>query len=171
MPSPRPLKVSVLVPALNEEANVERAYAAIVSVFRDLPEYDYEIVFTDNHSTDRTFEILKGIAQEDRRVRVLRFSRNIGYQRSLLAAYKAASGHCSIQIDCDLQDPPHHIPEMLALWREGNQVVYGVRRSLSDGMVTAARSRLDMWLTAIIKPQRNTMQHRYYNLLIGRHYS
>ena len=65
-------------------------------------------------------------------MRVIRFSRNIGYQRSLLAAYKAATGDCSVQIDCDLQDPPHLIPDMLALWRQGNQVVYGIRRSLKD---------------------------------------
>ena len=131
------LKVSVLVPAFNEEANVRRAYTAIVDTFRNLPDYDYEIIFTDNHSTDATFDILKGIASADRRVRVIRFSRNIGYQRSLLAAYKAASGDCSVQIDCDLQDPPHLIPDMLALWRQGNQVVYGIRRSLKDGWVTA----------------------------------
>ena len=122
----------MLVPAFNEEANVDRAYTAIVDTFRDLPGYDYEIIFTDNHSTDATFSILKEIARDDRRVHVIRFSRNIGYQRSVLAAYKAATGDCSVQIDCDLQDPPHLIPRMLDLWREGNQVVYGIRRSLKD---------------------------------------
>lgn len=142
MHSPKPMKVSVLVPAFNEEANVQRAYTAIVDTFRDLAGYDYEIIFTDNHSTDDTFEILRSIARADRRVRVIRFSRNIGYQRSLLAAYKAASGDCSVQIDCDLQDPPHLIPGMLALWRQGNHVVYGIRRSLKDGWVTALTRRV-----------------------------
>ena len=121
---------------------MHRAYTAIVDTFRDLTGYDYEIIFTDNHSTDDTFEILKEIAGADRRVRVIRFSRNIGYQRSLLAAYKAATGDCSVQIDCDLQDPPHLIPGMLALWRQGNHVVYGVRRSLKDGWVTALVRRM-----------------------------
>ncbi|MDX1015839.1 glycosyltransferase [Sinorhizobium medicae] len=129
--------ISVLVPAFNEEANVRRAYAAIVDTFRDLPGYNYEIIFTDNHSTDRTFQILQEIAGEDRRVRVIRFSRNVGYQRSLLIAYKAAAGDCSVQMDCDLQDPPHLIPNMVALWRQGNQVVYGIRRSLTDDRFTA----------------------------------
>ena len=144
MPSPKLPKVSVLVPAFNEELNVRRAYDAIVETFRGLPGYDYEIIFTDNHSTDRTFDILRDIAREDRRVRVIRFSRNIGYQRSLLAAYKAATGDCSVQIDCDLQDPPHLIPQMLALWRDGNQVVYGVRRSLQD-----------KWLTGMVRRAGN----------------
>ena len=133
----RPMKVSVLVPAFNEEANVRRAYAAIVDTFRNC-----QITTTRSSSPTTirptaTFDILKSIARIDRRVRVIRFSRNIGYQRSLLAGYKAASGDCSVQIDCDLQDPPHLIPSMLALWRQGNQVVYGVRRSLKDGRVTA----------------------------------
>ncbi|MBX7495798.1 glycosyltransferase family 2 protein [Qipengyuania sp. 6B39] len=127
--------VSILVPAFNEEENVERAYNAILKTFERLPDYDYEIIFTDNHSTDRTFELLEGIAKRDPKVKVIRFSRNFGYQRSLLCGYKAASGACSIQLDCDLQDPPSLIPDMLRLWRMDHQVVYGIRRSLPDGFI------------------------------------
>lgn len=127
--------VSVLVPAFNEEDNVERAYKTIVDTFERLPDYDYEIIVTDNHSTDRTFAILEGLARRDPKLKVIRFSRNFGYQRSLLCAYKAATGDCSIQLDCDLQDPPALIPEMLKLWRMDHQVVYGIRRSLPDGFV------------------------------------
>jgi glycosyltransferase involved in cell wall biosynthesis len=134
--------ISVLVPAFNEEANVERAYQAIIKAMDDLPGFDCEIIFTDNHSTDRTFEILQGIAEKDKRVRVIRFSRNYGYQRSLLVAYQSARGDCSVQIDCDLQDPPHLIPAMVAKWEEGHQVVYGIRKSLSDGAVVAALRRI-----------------------------
>lgn len=133
--------VSVLVPALNEAANVTRAYREIIRVFDDLPGYTCEIVFTDNHSTDATFPLLRAIASVDPRVRVIRFARNIGYQRSLLFAYQNARGACSIQIDCDLQDPPDLIPRMLTLWREGHQVVYGVRRSLAEGRFKAAMRR------------------------------
>ncbi|MBT2134034.1 glycosyltransferase family 2 protein [Croceibacterium sp. LX-88] len=133
--------VSVLVPAYNEEATVERAYAAIVSTFSKLSDYDYEIIVTDNHSTDRTFELLEGLAKRDPKLKVIRFSRNFGYQRSLLCAYKAAAGDCSVQIDCDLQDPPELIPDMLRLWALGNQVVYGIRRSLADGFLVAASRR------------------------------
>ncbi|WP_395394132.1 glycosyltransferase family 2 protein [Novosphingobium sp. BL-8A] len=133
--------VSILVPALNEEQNVVRCYEAIVRVFEKLPEYSYEIIVTDNHSTDRTFDLLEELAQKDRALKVIRFSRNYGYQRSLLCAYKAASGACSIQLDCDLQDPPELIPEMLQLWRMGHQVVYGIRRSLQDGFAVATARR------------------------------
>lgn len=133
--------VSVLVPAFNEEDNVERAYETIVQTFERLPDYDYEIIVTDNHSTDRTFEILRRLARKDDKLKVIRFSRNFGYQRSLLCAYKAASGECSIQIDSDLQDPPELIPKMLQLWRMGHEVVFGIRRTLADGFVVAALRR------------------------------
>jgi polyisoprenyl-phosphate glycosyltransferase len=141
-------KVSVLVPAYNEEMNIERAYAAIVGVFEKLPDYDYEIIVTDNHSTDETFTILRDLAAKDPKLKAIRFSRNYGYERSLLRAYKAASGECSVQIDCDLQDPPEHIPQMLDLWRQGHQVVYGVRRTLHDGMFTKMLRRSFYWFIA-----------------------
>lgn len=137
----RKTRVSILVPAYNEEANVERAYAAICDVFAELPDHEYEIIFTDNHSTDRTPELLRAIAARDANVRVIRFSRNYGYERSLLVAYKAATGACSVQLDCDLQDPPELIPRMLELWRSGHQVVYGIRRQLEDGPLIRASRR------------------------------
>jgi glycosyltransferase involved in cell wall biosynthesis len=138
--------VSVLVPAFNEEMNVERAYSEISEIFETLPDHDYEIIFSDNHSTDRTFELLKGIADRDRRVRVIRFSKNVGYQKSLMVAYQSATGDCSVQIDCDLQDSPRHIPEMLRKWREGHQVVYGIRRSLKDRWLVAKLRRTFYWM-------------------------
>lgn len=142
--------VSVLVPAFNEEANVARCYEAIVRVFDKLPDYRYEIIVTDNHSTDATFDLLRAIAARDPALKLIRFSRNYGYQRSLLCAYKAASGACSIQLDCDLQDPPELIPEMLSLWRAGHQVVYGIRRTLKDGFLVARlRRAFYKFITAI----------------------
>ena len=139
-PPPRPL-VSILVPVLNEEATVEHCYRTVKAILADLPGYDHEIVFSDNRSTDATFPILRGIAAADPRVRVIRLARNYGYQRSLLIGYKKVTGDCAIQIDCDLQDPPELIPEMLEKWREGHQVVYGIRRSLRDGAVTSLARR------------------------------
>jgi glycosyltransferase involved in cell wall biosynthesis len=134
-------RVSILVPALNEEDNARRAYERLVAVFDDLPGYELEIIFTDNHSDDRTFDILSEIAAADPRVRVIRFSRNVGYQASILTAYRAANGECAIQIDCDLQDPPELIPGMLDKWRQGYHVVYGIRRTLPDGPITAFARR------------------------------
>ena len=140
----------MLVPAYNEELNVERAYRTITDTFAGLPGYDYEIIVTDNHSTDGTFGILKRLATQDDKLKVMRFSRNYGYQRSLLMAYKAADGDCSVQIDCDLQDPPELIGTMLQKWQEGHEVVYGIRRTLADGPVTRALRRGFYWFIARI---------------------
>jgi dolichol-phosphate mannosyltransferase len=89
--------------------------------------YDFELLFTDNHSTDRTFEILTDLARRDPRVRAIRFSRNFGFQRSIFTAYSNARGDAAVQIDSDLQDPPSLILEFLAKWEAGYQVVYGIR--------------------------------------------
>lgn len=139
--SARPKIVSIVIPAFNEEENVERAYDAVKRVFDGLkPEYDFELVFTDNHSTDRTFGLLRQIASKDARVRVIRFARNFGYQKSLFIGFLNARGDCAVQIDCDLQDPPELIPAMLKLWQDGNAVVYGVRRTRKEGWaITALR--------------------------------
>lgn len=122
--------LSICVPVFNEEDNVGPLYDRVVAVMAGLSDrYDFELLFTDNHSTDGTFERLAELALKDRRVRVLRFSRNFGFQRSILTNYRNARGDAAIQLDADLQDPPELIVEFLRLWSEGYKVVYGVRRS------------------------------------------
>jgi polyisoprenyl-phosphate glycosyltransferase len=126
--------VTFVVPVLNEEANISPLYKAVQHVMHPLRDrYDYELLFTDNHSTDQTFQRLEHLARHDPRVRVLRFSRNFGYQRSIFTGYINACGDVAIQLDCDLQDPPALIPEFLAYWEQGYRVVYGVRRSRQEG--------------------------------------
>jgi dolichol-phosphate mannosyltransferase len=125
---PRRRLISLVMPVYNEEANVDRAHAALTAIFEKLPQYDLEFVFTDNHSEDRTFEHLAALAKTDERVKVMRFTRNYGFQRSLLTAYRNASGDAAIQVDCDLQDPPELIPQFIALWEKGHDVVVGLRR-------------------------------------------
>lgn len=125
--------ISIVIPAYNEEDNVEAAYQSVKTVFQDdLKDYNFEIIFTDNHSTDSTFEKLKGIASADDRVKVARFSRNYGFNRSVLTGYSLANGDAAIQIDCDLQDPPSLFPEFIRLWKEGHDVVVGIRKVRSE---------------------------------------
>lgn len=119
--------ISIIVPVFNEEENVARAYLAITKEMQNYVDLDYEIIFTDNRSTDGTFQELKKIASEDCRVRVLSFVRNFGFQRSILAGYRAAKGDAAIQIDCDLEDPPAVFNEFIKLWNEGHDVVIGLR--------------------------------------------
>lgn len=134
--------ISVVVPVLNEEMNVERIYGALIEVWKNLADrYEFELIFTDNHSTDRTWEIIEKIAGRDDRVRAFRFSRDFGYQRSILTGYVKSRGDAVIQIDCDLQDPPSMIPEFIEKWEQGNQVVYGIRKSREESALTSAVRR------------------------------
>jgi len=139
--NPRRL-LSIVVPVYNEQANVERCARSVAAVLEPLADrYNYELIFTDNHSTDGTFEKLRQIAASDPRVRVFRFARNHGFQKSIYTGYLLAAGDAAIQLDCDLQDPPELIPEFLAQWEAGYRVVYGVRRQRREAF----------WLTAFRK--------------------
>jgi glycosyltransferase involved in cell wall biosynthesis len=134
--------LSIIVPVYNEEANVEPLYEAVNRVLDPIADrYRWEFIFTDNCSSDRTFECLDRIASRDPRVRVYRFTRNFGFQRSILTGYRLARGDAAVQIDADLQDPPELIIDFVKLWESGCKVVYGVRRSRPESFVLHALRR------------------------------
>lgn len=131
--------ISVVIPVFNEHGNVWTAYAAVAQLFDRISDrYDFEIIFTDNHSSDDTFSEISKIAADDPRVRAVRFARNFGFQRSVLTGYRLARGAAAIQLDCDLQDPPALFPKFLELWEQGHDVVVGIRRFRDE-------SRLLQW--------------------------
>lgn len=128
--------ISLCVPVLNEEMNIDDLYKAVLSVMARLAnKYDFELIFTDNHSTDNTYGKLCELAHNDSRVRVFRFSRNFGHQRSILTGYLKSRGDAVIQLDCDLQDPPEMIVDFIETWENGYQVVYGVRKKRQEGFI------------------------------------
>lgn len=144
--SPKPL-ISLVVPVYNEEESLPLFYPAVRAVIDPLADqYDFEFVFTDNHSSDRTPQILRELARMDSRIKAYRFSRNFGYQRSILTAYLRCEGAAAIQLDCDLQDPPEMIATFLEKWREGSDVVYGVRRSRLESKRWTYARKLFYWL-------------------------
>lgn len=135
--------ISLVIPVFNEELNIGPLYAETTKVIDSLEDrYRFEFVFTDNCSSDRTFEVLSELADSDERIRVIRFSRNFGFQRSILTGYLSARGEAAIQLDADLQDPPSLIPQMLEKWREGYEVVYGIRRKRKEHPVLSASRKL-----------------------------
>ncbi len=128
--------VSIIVPVLNEEQNIKLFYEVLSDELNKLNDiYDFEILFTDNHSDDSTFDLLRELNLKDNRVRAYRFSRNYGYQHSILTGYQKSSGEAVIQLDCDLQDPPSLIPVFLNLWESGYKVVYGVRKKRQENVI------------------------------------
>jgi dolichol-phosphate mannosyltransferase len=122
------LDLSVVIPAYNEEANIERVYARLRDVLDDLG-VQWELIFSVDPSTDRTEELILALNEADPRVKLLRFSRRFGQPMATLAGLEASSGDAVVVIDCDLQDPPELIPELVARWRDGFDVVYAQRRS------------------------------------------
>jgi len=171
--SNRPL-ITLSIAAYNEEGNVERLLQRITAFAAGQPDYRFEFLFTDNASTDRTFELLAAAARRDPRIRVLQLSRNFGVQRSLLTNYLNARGDAAIQLDADLQDPPELAAEFLALWRQGYKVVYGIRRRRKEGWaINWLRRRFYAVVTALsdVEVPRDAGDFRLIDRVIINHLS
>lgn len=122
-------KISIVVPMYCEEKNVNECYKRVSCVLETIEEYDFEIIFVNDGSKDKTLELLLKVAKKDKRVKVISFSRNFGHQAAVTAGLKAVRGEAIIIIDGDLQDPPELILKMIKLWEQGNEVIYGQRKS------------------------------------------
>ena len=121
-------RVSVVVPAYNEQDNVSAVYERIRAVMEGLG-VEWELIFSVDPCTDGTEELILQLRARDERVKMLRFSRRFGQPMATIAGLEAAEGDAVVVIDCDLQDPPELIGELLARWREGYEVVYAQRRT------------------------------------------
>lgn len=120
--------LSVIIPAYNEEAMVAKAAAVIGGILGDA-EIGYELIFVDDGSKDRTWEIIAETASGNTIVRGLHFSRNFGKEAAIMAGLASAGGDCCAVIDCDLQHPPEKLVEMYRLWQQGYQIVEGQKSS------------------------------------------
>ncbi len=118
--------LSVVVPCFNEEAGIVVCHERLTKVLQAIGE-PYEIIYIDDGSKDNTAQNLHLLHDRDPHVVVMRLSRNFGHQAAVSAGLTMTRGEATVIIDSDLQDPPELIPEMVALWRQGYQVVYGVR--------------------------------------------
>ena len=121
-------KISVIVPMYYEEKIVSECYNRLTKVLGNIENYEYEIIFINDGSKDKTLEMLIDLSKKDSNVKVISFSRNFGHQAAVTAGLKYVTGDAIVIIDSDLQDPPELIPEMLKLWEDGNDVIYGKRQ-------------------------------------------
>ncbi len=122
-------KVSVVIPMYYEEEVAEECYKRVKTVLTSLKDYEHEILFVNDGSKDKTLEILESIAEKDKQVKVISFSRNFGHQCAVTAGLQYVTGDAIVVIDADLQDPPELIPDMLTLWKQGNEVIYAKRKT------------------------------------------
>ena len=122
-------KISLVIPMYFEEKVVEECYNRVSKVLKNLKNYEYEIIFINDGSKDKTQELLEEISRKDKNVKIISFSRNFGHQAAVTAGLKETTGDAVIIMDADMQDPPEIIPDMIELWENGNEVIYGKRKS------------------------------------------
>lgn len=120
-------KISIVIPAYNEEGNVAMIHQKIKEVFDGLSNYDFEIIFVNDGSRDNTQQKLEELSNTYDEVKFIEFSRNFGHQPAVKAGMDCAQGNAVISMDGDLQHPPELIPEMIKKWEEGYDVVFTVR--------------------------------------------
>ena len=122
-------KISIIVPAYNEEESLPYLFERLNKLMDEVKKYEFEILFVNDGSKDKTYELIKEYREKDKRYCYVDFSRNFGKEIAMMAGLDYATGDCVIFIDADLQDPPELIPELIKYWEEGYDDVYARRRS------------------------------------------
>ena len=122
-------KISIIIPAYNEEESLPLLYDRLSKVILNLKNYEFELLFINDGSKDNTLKIIKELREKDSKISYVDFSRNFGKEVAMIAGLDYAKGDCVIFIDADLQDPPELIPELIKYWEEGYDDVYARRRS------------------------------------------
>jgi polyisoprenyl-phosphate glycosyltransferase len=129
-------KISIVVPCYNESGNIKNLYERISLVLQKLSNYDYEILFVDNCSTDDSVEIFQELVNRDNHVKTILLSRNFGNsQPGIMAGFNVMSGDCAIIIQGDIQDPPELISEFVEKWGAGFDVVYGIAKKRKGSII------------------------------------
>lgn len=120
------MKISIIIPVFNEEPNIIELNKRLAIVLKDVD--DYEVIFVDDGSNDKTLAIIKSVASLNTKIKYLSFSRNFGHQNALRAGLAYSSGDCTVSMDSDLQHPPELIHQMIEKWKDGYKIVYTIRK-------------------------------------------
>ncbi|HAE44492.1 MAG TPA: glycosyltransferase [Lachnospiraceae bacterium] len=130
--------ISVVVPTYNEQENVVPLTDTLVKIFtEELPEYDYEIIFIDNHSKDNTKVLIRQICSRNPKVKAIFNARNFGQMRSPVYGFKQAYGDCVVRLNADFQDPPSLIPTFVREWEKGHKIVIGIKEKTEENFFMA----------------------------------
>ncbi|OGK15062.1 hypothetical protein A3H80_00865 [Candidatus Roizmanbacteria bacterium RIFCSPLOWO2_02_FULL_37_19] len=123
--------LSVVIPVFNEEGNINTLLKELIPI---VSTYEYEIIFVNDGSQDKTEEEIKVFAQENKNIKLISFTRNFGHQTALTCGYQYTKGDCVVTIDADLQDPPELIHEMVKKWEKGFKIVYAKRKMREESL-------------------------------------
>ena len=137
------IEFSIIIPVYNEEENVSELHRRLGTVMERLG--TYEIIFVDDGSSDKSWQIIKDLHEKDSRVKGLSFSRNFGHHIAITAGMDHAQGKAIILMDGDLQDPPEEIPKLLKKFNEGYELVYGIRKEKKDSILKRFASFVFWW--------------------------
>lgn len=139
-------KISVCIPCYNEEENIIDCYEQVSKVLKTLVEYDYEIIFEDNDSKDKSQQILRKLAEKDKKVKVIFNMRNFGADFSGKNCFMSASGDVIFGMSCDLQEPPEMLPEFIRLWEQGYLVVWGQKTESEENKIKIFLRSVYYWI-------------------------
>ena len=122
-------KISIIIPAYNEQESLPMLYERLTKLMNSMENYQFEVLFVNDGSKDKTIEIIKELRQKDERICYVDFAINFGKEIAIISGLDYATGDCVVFMDADLQDPPELIPELVKYWEEGYDDVYAKRRS------------------------------------------
>ena len=122
-------KITIIIPAYNEEESLPMLYERLNKLMEEMSNYEFEILFVNDGSKDKTIDIIKNLREKDKRICYVDFARNFGKEIAMIAGLDYATGDCVVFMDADLQDPPELIPELVKYWEDGYDDVYAKRRS------------------------------------------
>lgn len=134
------IKISIITPVYNEGKNIHLLYEKLKQVIAQ--KYTYEIIFVDDGSTDNSLDIIQALINTDSNVKAVSLTRNFGQQAALTAGLDIANGEAIITLDCDLQDPPELLPQMLALWEKGAKIVYAKRKKRHENFLKKQAAKI-----------------------------
>ena len=142
--------VSVVVPVFNEEDNLSDVYTRVTFVMQKLPDYDYELVFFDDGSTDGSRRTIEALCDRDEHVKAVFYARNFGYSKTIFYAVQQAKGDCAILLHADLQNPPELIPQLLEAWEQGADIVQGVKTKSKENALMFFLRSVYYWLMNVV---------------------
>lgn len=139
--------ISICIPVLNEQSSIPALYKRLCALAEKMKsKCNLEFIFSDNHSSDSTWEILNDLYKKDQKVKALRFTKNIGFQKSILVNYMHAKGDAVFQIDSDMQDPPELLEDFFGYWEKGYKFIYGIRRKRPENIFLRIFRNTGYWI-------------------------